>query len=55
MMDLFQLLTDVNIIVMFLSDSHSDGTHSLPLLRHISPNLMKKQTHPHLRVSELRH
>ncbi len=53
------------IIVMFLSDSHSDGTHSLqsihwlsfwrhpftaehPLLRHISPNLMKKQTHPNL-------
>ncbi len=38
MMDLFQLLSspDVNwwtgvvwIIVMFLSDSHSDGTHSL--------------------------
>ncbi len=29
-------------------DSHSDGTHSLPLLRHISPNLMKKQTHPDL-------
>ncbi len=43
MMDLFELLSspDVNwwtgvvwIIVMFLSDSHSDGTHSLPLLRH---------------------
>ncbi len=33
---------------MFLSDSHSDGTHSHPLLRHISPNLMKKQTHPDL-------
>ncbi len=46
-------------------DSHSDGTHSLqsihwlsfwrhpftaehPLLRHISPNLMKTQTHPNL-------
>ncbi len=35
MLDLFQLLSspDVNgvvwIIVMFLSDSHSDGTHSL--------------------------
>ncbi len=43
MLDLFHLLSspDVNwwtgvvwIIVMFLSDSHSDGTHSLPLLRH---------------------
>ncbi len=38
--------------VMFLSDSHSDGTHSLtaehPLMqRHISPNLMKKQEHFH--------
>ncbi len=32
------MLTDgLWIIVMFLSDSHSDGTHSLPLLRHISP------------------
>ncbi len=29
---------------MFLSDSHSDGTHSHPLLRHISTNLMKKQS-----------
>ncbi len=28
--------------VMFLSDSHSDGTHSL-MLRHISKHLMKKQ------------
>ncbi len=43
MLDLFHLLSspDVNwwtgvvwIIVMFLSDSHSDGTHSHPLLRH---------------------
>ncbi len=34
------------IIVMFLSDSHSDGTHSLQ--RHISTNLMKKQTHSDL-------
>ncbi len=32
---------------MFLSDSHSDGTHSL-MQRHIYTNLMKKQTHPHL-------
>ncbi len=61
---LHKMLTEW-IIVMFLSDSHSDGTHSLqsihwlsfwrhpftpehPLLRHISPNLMKKQTHLHL-------
>ncbi len=37
------MLTDgLWIIVMFLSDSHSDGTHSLPLQRHISTNLMKK-------------
>ncbi len=35
---------------MFLSDSHSDGTHSHPLLRHISTNLMKTQAHG-LRVS----
>ncbi len=43
MLDLFQLLSSpddnwwtgvVWIIVMFLSDSHSDGTHSHPLLRH---------------------
>ncbi len=31
--------------VMFLSDSHSDGTHS-PMQRHISTNLMKKHTPP---------
>ncbi len=32
---LLQMITDgLWIIVMFLSDSHSDGTHSLPLLRH---------------------
>ncbi len=56
-MDLFILasqavITDgLWIIVMFLSDSQSDGTHSHaehPLLRHISTNLMKKQTHPDL-------
>jgi len=35
---------------MFLSDSHSDSTHSHPLLRHISTNLMKTQAHG-LRVS----
>ncbi len=29
---------------MFISDSHSDGTHSL-MQRHISPALMKKQAH----------
>ncbi len=41
---LLQMLTDgLWIIVMFLLDSHSDGTHSHPLLRHISTNLMKKQ------------
>ncbi len=36
MLDLFQLLmlTDgLWIIVMFLSDSHSDGTHSLQSIR----------------------
>ncbi len=36
------------IIVMLLSDSHSDGTHSLPLLRHTSPKLVKKQALLHL-------
>ncbi len=49
MLDLSQrlMLTDgLWIIVMFLSDSHSDGTHSHPLLRHISTNLMK--THGNL-------
>ncbi len=49
MLDLTHLLSspDVNwwIIVMFLSDSHSDGTHSLPLLRHISTNLMKEHSY----------
>ncbi len=40
--------------VMFLSDSHSDGTHSL-MQRHISPNLMKKHTHPDLRWTEGEH
>ncbi len=43
MLDLFELLSSPDdnwwtgvlwIIVMFLSDSHSDGTHSHPLLRH---------------------
>ncbi len=29
------------IIVMFLLDSHYDGTHSLPLLRHISKKKKK--------------
>jgi len=39
------------ITVMFLSDSHSDGTHSLQSIHwwvmqcYISPNLMQKQTH----------
>ncbi len=59
MLDLFQLLSspDVNwwngvlwIIVMFLSGSRSDGTHSLQSIHcwwnDISPYLMKKQTHP---------
>ncbi len=45
MLDLFQVLSspDVNlwtgvlwIIVMLLSDSRSDGTHSLPLVLHFS-------------------
>ncbi len=43
------------IIVMFLSDSHSDGTHSLHtsigeqvMQCYISPNLMKKRTRLHL-------
>ncbi len=61
--NLFHLLSspDVNwwtvwIIVMFLSDSHSDGTHSsideTLMQRHISTNLMKKQTHPDLGWAE---
>ncbi len=59
--DLFHLLSSPDdnwvlwIIVMFLSDSHSDGTHSHPLLRHVSPNLMKKQTPLHLRWSKDEH
>ncbi len=45
---LLQMLTDgLWIIVMLLSDSHSDGTHSL---QRISPNLMKKQTPPNLKL-----
>ncbi len=45
---LLQMLTDgLCVIVMFLSDSHSDGTHSL---QRISPNLMKKQTPPNLKL-----
>ncbi len=49
MLDLFHLLmlTDgLGSAVMFLSDSHSDGTHSLT-----AEHLMKKQTHPNLTFS----
>ncbi len=45
---LLQMITDgLWIIVMFLSDSHSDGTHSLHSIHcwDTSTNLMKKQTH----------
>ncbi len=31
---IMELTDGLWIIVMFVSDSHSDGTHSLPLLRH---------------------
>ncbi len=66
MLDLFHLLSspDVNwwtgvvwIIVMFLSDSHSDGTHSLQSIHcwDISTNLMKTHTHPDLRWTEGEH
>ncbi len=55
-MDLFQTLTDgVDYCDVFISclDSHSDGTHSGSIDEqvmqcYISPNLMKKQTHPNL-------
>ncbi len=47
------MLTDgLWIIVMFLSDSHCNGTHSHPLLRHIFTNLIKKQTHSNLGWTE---
>ncbi len=40
-----------NTIVLFgLSFWRHPFTAEHPLLRHISPNLMKKQTHPHLHV-----
>ncbi len=40
---------------MFLSDSHSDGTHSHPLRRHIYNNRMKTQTHLDLKWSDGEH
>ncbi len=37
----FELITVLMLDGVCLSDSHSDGTHSHPLPRHISTNLMK--------------
>ncbi len=43
------LLVDYCDVFISCLDSHSDGTHSLPLVSNgISPNLMKKQTRLHL-------